>query len=680
MAQTIPSPKLDRSHIAPVRSREELIYLLTLAAELEHGLACIYLFAAYSLKNDVSEGGMTDEQAEMVRGWHRRLCLVAVEEMGHLAQVSNLLTAIGGAPHFKRTNLPMPASAYPFGIRLSLEPFSQVTIERFVCYEMPEMGILSAEQQALFDPIRSRVLEAQGGIQASFEEEDDEDESYEPFEVDFKTVGEFYHKIETGFMYIPEEELFIGPPEAQANARFVDLNGKLVSIVDRVSARAAIEMIVEQGEAPTTAHPDAHFWVFDKVRTQYAEAMTQAEQTGVPFEPVRPVVSNPMTHFYDDTSGGVVIHDHLTHEVADLCNVAYDTMLLMLLRFFAHTEETDAELEHLSRATLRLMTTVIRPLSEVLTKMPVDSAALPGMTAGPGFGYNRDVHLLPHKPSAWVFFGERLWQLATVATKLRLNPTIPTEFQEATAALQDLACQFAPSDGPRGVAAEIAELKAMEVGLGCTIQASLNGPYLVTNAEKLQNSRGERILARPQMALCRCGGSAIKPFCDGTHARIGFTGKKEPDRVPDRRDTYIGEQVTILDNRGICAHSGFCTDNLAAVFHVGQEPFVDPKGARMDAIIAAVRNCPSGALSYALGGVECRDEVDQVREPTITVSKDGPYRITGGIPLEDEQGNDEQRAQGSSREHYSLCRCGQSKNKPFCSGMHWYVNFHDEKN
>jgi CDGSH-type Zn-finger protein len=680
MPQTIPGPKLDRSHITPVTTREELIYLLTRAAELEHGLACIYLFSAYSLKNDVSEGGMTGEQAEMVRGWRRHLCSTAVEEMGHLAQVSNLLTAIGGAPHFRRTNFPLPPSAYPFGIRLSLEPFSQETIERFVCYEMPETGILSAEQQALFDQIRTRVLEAQGALQASLEDDDEDTESYEPFEVDFKTVGEFYHKIETGFISIPEEELFIGPPEAQANARFVDLSGDLISVGDRASACAAIERIVEQGEAPTSAHPDAHFWVFDNVRIQYAAAMAQAEQSGIPFEPVRPVVSNPMTHFYDDTSGGIVIHDPLTHKVADLFNVAYDTMLLMLLRFFAHTKETEAELEHLSRATLRLMTTVIRPLGEMLTKMPVDRATLPGRTAGPGFGYNRDVHLLPHKPSAWVFFGERLWQLATAATKLRLNPTIPNEIQEATAALQDLACLFAPSDDPRGVAAKVAKLKAMEIGLGCTVQASLNGPYLVTNAENLQNSRGEHIPTRPQMALCRCGGSAIKPFCDGTHARIGFTSKKEPDRVPDRRDTYTGEQITILDNRGICAHSGLCTDNLASVFRLGQEPFGDPNGARMEEIIAAVRNCPSGALSYAIGGIECRDEVDQVREPTILVSKDGPYRITGGIPLEDEYGKDEQRAQGSPREHYSLCRCGQSKNKPFCSGMHWYIHFHDEKN
>jgi CDGSH-type Zn-finger protein len=655
-----------------------LIYLLSRASELEHGLACIYLFAAYSLKNDASEGGLTEAQANMVRGWRQHLAGVAIEEMLHLAQVSNLLTAVGGAPKFKRTNFPMPASAYPFGVCLTLEPFSQLTIERFVTYEMPEVGILAPEQHAIFDAIRARVLEAQGGGPAPVVEDDSV--SFEPFDVDFTTVGEFYHKIETGFRTIPEEELFIGPPEAQANARFVDLGGALTAVTDRASACAAIEMIVEQGEAPTSAHPDAHFVVFDTIRREYAEAMAQADQTGIRFEPVRPVAANPMTRFYDDTSGGTIIRDALTHEVADLFNIAYDTMLLMLLRFFAHTEESEAELEHLSGATLRLMTTVLRPLGDVLAKMPIGGDGQPAMTAGPGFGYNRDVALLPHKRSAWVFFGERLSELANIATRLRLEPAVPAEMEEAAAALQDLANQFAPSNGIHSGATQLVDLKAVEAGQSCAIQCIPNGPYVVTNVEHLQNSRGEPMPARPQMALCRCGGSADKPFCDGTHARVGFTSHKEPDRVPDRRDTYVGVQVTVFDNRGICAHSGFCTDNLAAVFHVGQEPFVDPNGARMDAIVAAVKNCPSGALSYAIDGVECRDEVDRVREPAITVSKDGPYRITGGIPLNDEQGNDAQRAQGSSQEHYSLCRCGKSKNKPFCSGMHWYVDFHDEKN
>jgi hypothetical protein len=119
MLETTPGPRIDRSHIKPVTTREELIYLLSRASELEHGLACIYLFAAYSLKNDVSEGGLTEEQVAMVRRWRRHLAGVAIEEMFHLAQVSNLLTAIGGAPHFKRTNFPMPASAYPFGVCLT---------------------------------------------------------------------------------------------------------------------------------------------------------------------------------------------------------------------------------------------------------------------------------------------------------------------------------------------------------------------------------------------------------------------------------------------------------------------------------------------------------------------------------------------------------------------------------
>jgi truncated hemoglobin YjbI/CDGSH-type Zn-finger protein len=99
----------------------------------------------------------------------------------------------------------------------------------------------------------------------------------------------------------------------------------------------------------------------------------------------------------------------------------------------------------------------------------------------------------------------------------------------------------------------------------------------------------------------------------------------------------------------------------------------------MDEIIRAVRACPSGALSYAVDGIEARGQVDwdYSREPTIEVSKDGPYRITGGIPLTDAHAESVRRAEGSSLEHYALCRCGHSQNKPFCSGMHWYVDFKD---
>jgi len=274
---------------------------------------------------------------------------------------------------------------------------------------------------------------------------------------------------------------------------------------------------------------------------------------------------------------------------------------------------------------------------------------------------------------------ERLWELARLSTSIRIKPAAPPQVVEATAALQDLAWRASALTDPTQAATGLAELGQLQAGLRPQIEASLNGPYLVTNVTRITNWLGETVPSRPQLALCRCGASASKPLCDGSHARIGFTAEKSPDRVPDRRDSYAGVQVTVFDNRGICQHAGLCTDRLSSVFHTGTEPFVTPSGGRMDEIVRAVRDCPSGALSFAIDSTEAREQVDHanLRPAAIEVTKDGPYRVSGGVDLFGADGTDEPRADGSSREHYALCRCGQSRNKPFCSGMHWYVNFHD---
>jgi len=167
------------------------------------------------------------------------------------------------------------------------------------------------------------------------------------------------------------------------------------------------------------------------------------------------------------------------------------------------------------------------------------------------------------------------------------------------------------------------------------------------------------------------------PFCDGSHTTSGFTDAKDPNRVPDQRDTYLGEQVTIFDNRGICQHSGLCSDRAPTAFRTAAEPFVAPSGARLDELVRAVRDCPSGALSLGFDGEEQRDLADWhgIRERAIEVTQDGPYRVTGAIPVTDTAGGDVPRAAGSSREHYALCRCGQSQNKPFCDGSHGRTGF-----
>jgi len=272
--------------------------------------------------------------------------------------------------------------------------------------------------------------------------------------------------------------------------------------------------------------------------------------------------------------------------------------------------------------------------------------------------------------------------LAVTATTLRarLGASAPPGLLEAVAALQDVAVRQAPAGEQ---AHRIADLGQLQRALPPAIMTARNGPYLVTNVPTVRTPLGETLTLPPQLALCRCGASAMKPFCDGTHATSGFTDDKDPNRVPDQRDTYPGQQVTIFDNRGICQHSGLCTDRLATAFRTATEPFVAPSGARMDEIVRAVRDCPSGALSLAFDSAddsaEVRDLVDWhgARERVIEVTQDGPYRVTGGIGLTDEAGADVPRAAGSSREHYALCRCGHSQNKPFCSGMHWYVEFRD---
>ena len=271
-----------------------------------------------------------------------------------------------------------------------------------------------------------------------------------------------------------------------------------------------------------------------------------------------------------------------------------------------------------------------------------------------------------------------LWDAALLATRLRTDyaPSAPPGLVEATAALQDLACHEGPeAERARRLAALADQMGNLPPG----IVTAKNGPYLVSNAATVRNHLGETLPLPPQLALCRCGASASKPFCDGTHATSGFTDDKDPKRVPDQRDTYPGEQVTIFDNRGICQHSGLCTDRLATAFRTKEEPFVAPSGARMDELVRAVRDCPSGALSLAFDGVEARDLTDRhgTREQAIEITQDGPYRVTGALPLADSAGADVPRAAGSSREHYALCRCGHSQNKPFCSGMHWYVDFRD---
>ena len=200
-----------------------------------------------------------------------------------------------------------------------------------------------------------------------------------------------------------------------------------------------------------------------------------------------------------------------------------------------------------------------------------------------------------------------------------------------------------------------------------SIEIKPDGPYAVSGEYELKYADGKPVVHREVVAkLCRCGGSQNKPFCDGTHRRNGFSGARIADGSADKVDTYVGRGITIQDNRSVCAHAGKCTDGLPEVFKYGSEPWIDPNGALAQKAIEIVRHCPSGALGYSIEGVEAKAEQWPA---SIEVTKDGPYAVLGvelqGVPF----------AKGVTTQRYTLCRCGASKNKPFCDGSHYEVGF-----
>lgn len=194
------------------------------------------------------------------------------------------------------------------------------------------------------------------------------------------------------------------------------------------------------------------------------------------------------------------------------------------------------------------------------------------------------------------------------------------------------------------------------------IKVPKNGPYVVTNLDGLKDIDGcTGEIGEPAVALCRCGESLSKPFCDGTHGKIGFSDEKVEDRVPRKLDEYVGKEIIIHDDRGICSHAGYCTDGLPKVFRMRTEPWIDPDGASLEEIIETIRKCPSGALSYTVDNIKYDEYYDKKE---IELAENGPLLVKGSIKLEDDD-------QPETDDHYALCKCGHSRNKPFCSGQHW---------
>ena len=414
---------------APVRieNRAQLIYLLTEAAELEHGIMCCYLFAAFSMKRGVEEG-ISEEQLTIVRRWRRTILQISIEEMLHMCLACNLLTAVGGAPHLRRPNLPVSPKAYPPSFKLELAPFGRQSLENFVFIERPEdlePGAGESSSSGSPFPPPPKLSD----IFSSARE--------------YQNQGRLYRGIEDGLQYLSqkygEDHLFLGPPDAQIGGAYFNLPG-LDPVTDLTSAEAALQGIIVQGEGGRGFSKDSHHGRFLAIQEQY-EQILREDPT---FEPGRPVMWNPYSMLPNDIGdhGEVnLIEDPLSIDISNLFDGCYEILIQVLGRLFAHGEESEDELTQLSGIAEGLMADVIGPLGDTLTLLPAGPSHS-GLMAGPSFRFSRDVNTPPHGDAARALFVERFKELSAYCGFLETQGAIATVLTRVRGSLTQYADQL----------------------------------------------------------------------------------------------------------------------------------------------------------------------------------------------------------------------------------------------
>ena len=216
-----------------------------------------------------------------------------------------------------------------------------------------------------------------------------------------------------------------------------------------------------------------------------------------------------------------------------------------------------------------------------------------------------------------------------------------------------------------------------------------NGPYLVSGSLPLQEMTigadgqgdsvewipGKQYPAQEKYALCRCGHSANKPFCDSTHRKIEFDGTETANRAPylEQATVMKGPTMTLTDVDSLCAFARFCDPNgkVWNLVNVTDQPEAREHFTRQSC------DCPSGRLvpwdnatgkpiepTYAPGIMALADPTEECL---------GPLWVRGGVQLIAADGFEYE-----VRNRMTLCRCGASQNKPFCDGSHASIGFNQE--
>ena len=643
----------------PRPSREQLIHRLYEAAELEHCLMCTYLYAAFSLRSGTDEG-LTATEAVAVEGWRRAILRVAIEEMGHLTAVWNITSALGGVPRFGRANFPLDPGVLPAGMVVKLAPFCEGVLQHFIHLERPESST-EGEGEGFVSGLSFRR-----GVDAP---------RLTPMALDYDTVGTFYAVLDSGLRAFVEDlgeaAAFCGDPALQLGPTEVDLVGAK-PVICLKTARAAFTAIVEQGEGAPQHSENSHFQRFTAMREELARL--KAENPA--FCPAWPAAENPVLRPPLGRTDRVWIEAEEAARAVDLANSGY----ALMLRLIAYSYQVPRSLPEKALAVdlaIGLMRAVTL-LGERAARLPAGPQH-PGVNGGMSFTALRDAAPLPPGAGARRFFIERLGELSRAAAACAQNgETRCTSAARVLEGLRQQAVNGFASASPTTLSFS-PPMASLPPGLSQSPPASpatirAPAPTTVPAPSSVLLSGAPPLSpfsAAPPVPATPVPAASTAATAIGTNmttpappTSVSLPLAPPTPLVIDGVDHIEGRDMTLLYEGKKCIHSRFCVTWGPKVFLANvQGPWIQPDAAQVDALVEIAHACPSGAIRYLRKDGKPNEAAPQVN--MITVREAGPYAVRANLQLNG----------GSGSYRATLCRCGASKNKPFCDGSHHEAGF-----
>jgi CDGSH-type Zn-finger protein/uncharacterized Fe-S cluster protein YjdI len=442
-----------------------------------------------------------------------------------------------------------------------------------------------------------------------------------PMPIDYETVGAFYENLAANLKafvaQVGEKEAFCGDRNLQISRKEIDFQG-CDPVFCSITALKAFDAIVTQGEGASEENPDSHYCRFVSIR----EELARLEAANPAFKPAHPAAVNPVLRRPVRTGHRVWIENEDAAATVDIANTAY----MLMLRLVSHAyliprpHPAKALCVDLGLGLMRAMT----PLAERAARLPAGPTN-PDCNAGMSFTALRDAAPLPPGASASRFFVERLRELLAGARALPGQDD--ARVAQGVRILADLAAR-----AERGFAAIEKDSPAVP-------------------ATSAPTSAPAPIAAAPRAAA---GAAVIEP------------GNVAPTpRTEDGVDYIEGRDLTLIYEGKKCIHSRFCVTWGPKVFIANVKgPWINPDAMPTEALTEIAHVCVSGAIRYKRKDGQPDESAPPVN--LISVREGGPYALKADIRLDGAPA-------GNFR--YTLCRCGASKNKPFCDGSHHEVNF-----